>query len=262
MYPTLFEIAGFRIDTYSVVWFIALSIAIIWSIKRLELYELDEDESRKIMSMSFFFMLLGAMVFKHIGNLKKFIDDPSLLLKLNQMGLSEFGAVLGAFISAFLMCRFSRKISFLKLCDVAAIPAMLTIAIGRWGCFLNGCCVGIPSDFFLAVHFPRDHVGITRHPVQIYYSIIAAVSVLILIYIEKKIMPEIKKNYHSVIAPLALILYSLMRFSTASLRENMSLIAHILDYSENTTYTILAVAFPLECLWLALSLRRLKLVKK
>ena len=262
MYPTLFTVAGFKIDTYSVVWFIALSVAILWSIKRLELYELDDDESRKIMSVSFLFMLLGAMVFKHIGNLKIFIDDPSLLLKLHKMGLSEFGAVLGAFISAFVMCFFSRKVSFLKLCDVAAIPAMLTIAIGRWGCFLNGCCVGIQSKFFMAVHFPRDPAGITRHPVQIYYSIIAAVSVLILIYVEKKIMPKLKNNYHSVTAPLALILYSLMRFSTASLRENMSLIAHILDYSENTTYTILAIAFPLECLWLAFSLLRLKLVKK
>ncbi|MBQ9573788.1 MAG: hypothetical protein IJR27_00725, partial [Synergistaceae bacterium] len=64
MYPTLFHVFGVRIDSYSVIWFIALSIAILWSIKRLSLYGLDEYESRRVMAVSFFFMLLGARSFE------------------------------------------------------------------------------------------------------------------------------------------------------------------------------------------------------
>ena len=257
MYPTLLQIGSFRLDTYSVVWFIALSLAILWSIKRLELYGLDEDESRRIMAVSFIFMLLGSMVFKHLRFIPLYIANPSKIPAFNQWGLSEFGAVLGAFVSAFIMCMFSRKISFLKLCDAASLPSMLAIAVGRWGCFLNGCCVGNRSDFLLAVHFPRDASGVFRHPVQIYYSAFAAVCVLILIFAERKILQAQRENYHSVITPLTIILYTLMRFSVAPLRQTSSLVHLIENYRYTTTYSILAAVFPLACLWLAHSLFRL-----
>ncbi len=255
MYPTLLRIGSFRVDTYSVVWFIALAIAIHWSINRLSLYELDEDESRKIMAVSFFCMLLGARSYEYILHWRMYLNNPKLLLDLNRGGLHEFGAVMGAFLSAWVMSMFSRKVSFMKLCDVAAIPAMQAIAVGRWGCFLNGCCVGLRSNFFTAVHFPRDPAGVFRHPVQIYYSVIAALCVVFLLWVEKKIMPRQKKNYSPVIAPLALILYTLMRYVVTITRDRMSLSWLIMH---TWTYKYITIALPLECLWLAFGLRKLK----
>lgn len=247
MYPTLFQFGNFRIDTYSVMWFIALSAAIVWSINRLSLYSLDEDESRRIMAISFFFMLVGAMIFKHIRRIPSYIADPSLMPSLNSWGLSEAGAVLGAFISAFILCLFSKKISFLKLCDVAAPPAMLSIAIGRWGCFLNGCCVGLPSKSFTALHFPNDAAGVTRHPVQIYYSVMAFIIVLFVLWVEKKILSSQKKHYISVIAPLTIILYALMRFAAIPFREYRTFMNLV---TKAPTYQALAVALPLCFVWL------------
>ena len=257
MYPTLLHIGSFRIDTYSVIWFIALSLAILWSIKRLALYELDEDESRRIMAISFLFMILGAMTLEHIHDIPSYIKDPSSIPSLSNWGLSEMGALLGAFISSFVLCMFSKKISFMKLCDVAIIPIMLSITIGRWGCFLNGCCVGLRSDFFMAVHFPFDKAGVMRHPVQIYYSVIAFVIVIILLYTEKKILPVQKKHekYYSVIVPLGIILYALMRFAIVPVRDEDSLLVMI---REAATYQVLACTFPLVCVWLIYSLRKLK----
>ncbi|MBQ3693221.1 MAG: prolipoprotein diacylglyceryl transferase [Synergistaceae bacterium] len=257
MYPTLIQFGSFRIDTYSVIWFIALSLAIIWSIKRLALYELDEDESRRIMAVSFLFMILGAMTLEHIHDIPLYIANPSSMPSLTNWGLSEFGAVLGAFIAAFIQCMFSKKISFIKLCDAAIIPAMLSIVIGRWGCFLNGCCVGLPTKFFMAVHFPFDSAGVMRHPVQIYYSVIAFVIVIILLYAEKKILPVQKKNknYYSVIAPLGIILYALMRFAIVPVRDEDSIWVVL---SDAATYQVLACVFPLVCIWLMYSLVRLK----
>ena len=118
MYPTLFNIGTLRIDTYSVVWFIALSIAIIFALKRLKLYELDEDESRKIMAVAFFCMLLGSRAPEYIKNWRVYYNNPSLFLDLNRGGVEEIGAILGAFFGALFMCLFSKKISFAKLCEV------------------------------------------------------------------------------------------------------------------------------------------------
>ena len=255
MYPTLFHIGSFRIDTYSVMWFIALALAIIWAINRLALYDLDEDESRRIMAVSFFCMLLGARMPEYVKHFGDYVKNPALFLDLNRGGLEEYGAILGAFISAMIMCAFSRKVSFLKLCDVAAIPAMLAITVGRWGCFLNGCCVGLQTDFISGVHFPRDPEGVFRHPVQIYYSLIAGVIVLFLLYVERKILPRQKKHFQPVIAPLALILYSLMRLAVVPVREGYSLWEAVSSY---WGYLAMTCAVPLECLWLADGLRKLK----
>ena len=256
MHPTLFQIAGFRVDTYSVVWFIALSLAIIWAVKRLQLYNLDEDEARKIMSVSFLFMLLGARAPYYIENWKNFFENPSLLLDFNRGGLHETGAIIGAFISAFLLSVFNEKISFLKLCEVAAPPAMLSIAIGRWGCFLNGCCVGLRTKFCTAVHFPFDKEGVMRHPVQIYYSVTAFIIVLILLFVEKKIHKKYKlSKSHSIIAPLACIFYSLMRIFVDITRASEPVLRRI---TETWQYGILAAVIPLCCVWLAYGLRRLK----
>ena len=96
MYPTLFTIGSIRIDTYSVVWFIALSLAIRWSIRRLSLYNLDEDEARRVMAISFLCMLLGARSPEYFVNWRDYFADPSLLLDMNRGNLYEFGAISGA----------------------------------------------------------------------------------------------------------------------------------------------------------------------
>ena len=256
MYPTLFHIFGFRVDTYSVVWFIALSLAIVWAIKRLELYDIDEDEARRIMSVSFFFMLLGARAPEYISNWRLYFDKPSLLLDLKRGGLHEIGAITGAFVSALIIGIFSKKLSFLRLCEAVAIPAVLAIAVGRWGCFLNGCCVGLRSNFFTAVHFPKDPAGITRHPVQIYYSITAFMIIFMLLVVEKKIS---RYRVHSIIAPLALIAYTLMRFTVDIVRTPQSFSWLI---KNSWGYKILCPALLIEVFWLLYGLFLLRRCRK
>jgi phosphatidylglycerol---prolipoprotein diacylglyceryl transferase len=40
-----------------------------------------------------------------------------------------------------------------------------SIAIGRIGCLLAGCCQGIPHDGFFSI---ADHESVHRHPTQLY----------------------------------------------------------------------------------------------
>ena len=261
MYPTLFQIGSFRVDTYSVIWFIALSLCILWSIRRLEIYHLDEYESRRVMAVSFFFMLMGAKSFEYIIHWKSYIADPSLFLDFNRGGVHEFGAISGAFISAFIMCMFSRKVSFSKLCDTVAPAAMFAIAVGRWGCFLNGCCVGLPTKFFMAVHFPFDSAGVFRHPVQIYYSVISFVIIGVLLWTEKRVVPlqNRHKKHYSVITPLTVILYSLMRLAIMPVRD-----VNPFNWSNPyaLTYRGIVLELPFMCLWLAYSLFKLIKISK
>jgi prolipoprotein diacylglyceryltransferase len=55
-----------------------------------------------------------------------------------------------------------------KTGDTFALPLALAMAVGRWGCFFNGCCYGMPTDFGWGVDFGD---GIVRHPTQVYESL-------------------------------------------------------------------------------------------
>lgn len=71
--------------------------------------------------------------------------------------------------------------------DLFALAIPAGEAIGRIACFVGGCCFGKATAFAIAVH---DH-GAWRHPAQLYLSLAAALSVVVLLAIERRrILPE------------------------------------------------------------------------
>ena len=80
-----------------------------------------------------------------------------------------FGGVLGFLLTYFL---FIRKESTLRMDEVVKIaPPAITLAhaIGRIGCFLDGCCYGKESGTALDMYFPT--LGRSVLPTQLYESI-------------------------------------------------------------------------------------------
>ena len=130
MFPVLLKIGTITLDTYYVFWMLALSLAMLWSIRRFRLYGVDDGEARRVIGWAFFAMLLGARAFEYLWNFDAYYEDPSLLLDLRHGGLSEVGAFTGAFLAAFLLCWRNPKLPFQRLCDVVAPPAIFTMALG------------------------------------------------------------------------------------------------------------------------------------
>jgi phosphatidylglycerol:prolipoprotein diacylglycerol transferase len=59
-----------------------------------------------------------------------------------------------------------------KTGDSFALPIAAAMAVGRWGCFFNGCCYGTPTDLPWGVPFRQLDGQIIRcHPTQIYESL-------------------------------------------------------------------------------------------
>jgi phosphatidylglycerol:prolipoprotein diacylglycerol transferase len=56
----------------------------------------------------------------------------------------------------------------IKTGDTFALPLALAMAVGRWGCFFNGCCYGTTTDLPWGIDFGD---GIRRHPTQVYESL-------------------------------------------------------------------------------------------
>ena len=88
-----------------------------------------------------------------------------------QTGYISFGAVFGSVAALFLVARV-HHVAFGLLMDVAAPGIFIAAALGRIGCFLNGCCYGRPTDFTWLTMKLNVVAGTTapvvRHPVQLY----------------------------------------------------------------------------------------------
>lgn len=86
-------------------------------------------------------------------------------------GLSFHGAIVGALGTlAYFAWRY--KVKFGTLCDIVSPGVFAGYAVGRIGCFMNGCCYGHPTNLPWAVPFPSevDRSVLTPpcHPAQLY----------------------------------------------------------------------------------------------
>jgi phosphatidylglycerol:prolipoprotein diacylglycerol transferase len=100
-----------------------------------------------------------------------------------------------------------------KTGDSFALPLACAMAVGRWGCFFNGCCNGTPTDLPWGVSFHLPDGDIVRcHPTQVYESLfhLAMACVLVLLIRYDLLRYQRLKFY--------LICYCIYRFVTEYIR--------------------------------------------
>ncbi|HVF09865.1 MAG TPA: prolipoprotein diacylglyceryl transferase [Abditibacteriaceae bacterium] len=126
-------------------------------------------------------------------NLDKF-ESFSEMLRVWDGGLSFHGALIGP-LPVLGYFAWSRKIKFGMLCDLIAPSVFLGYALGRIGCFFNGCCYGAICDLPWAVQFPDEHnrnfLTPPSHPAQLYSSLLALV--LFFVMQRAKLLPRFNR---------------------------------------------------------------------
>lgn len=90
-------------------------------------------------------------------------------LEFWQGGLTFYGGLLVATAGALWYCR-RRRLDFLAVADLVAPYLLVGQAIGRLGCFLEGCCYGAATGGPLGVRFPGH--AFARHPTQLYEAVV------------------------------------------------------------------------------------------
>lgn len=168
--------------------------------------------------------LLGARIAYVLFNLAEFKDHPLEILMIQRGGLVFYGSFFGGVFSLWLFVK-RKGLSFLKMMDLVMPPLVLGHAIGRIGCFLNGCCFGRPTRCAWAVNFPRASLPAYAfgplhliHPVQLYESILLLIVFFILLKLDSY------KKFNGVVFCFYLLLYPLVRFSTEFFRGDHPLI--------------------------------------
>lgn len=166
MYPILIKIGPLSIYSYGLM--VALGFLACIYLAQREARMLSFDPAL-LMDMSPFVLLgavAGARAFFVMSQWQYY---KAHLLEVPQVwhgGLVIYGGSLGALLMGWLWCR-KKKAPLLTILDALSPYLPLGEALGRIGCFLNGCCYGALSSVPWAVTFP--HLEGPRHPTQLYF---------------------------------------------------------------------------------------------
>jgi len=218
VHPFLFQIGSFRMPAYGFVSLCALAVAVILIRRYARIEGLDPGLTAEALVLTIAVGYFGARVFEAAINADRYFGRPGGWKLL----LVSTGVFYGGLITAipFLIFWFRRiGLPVLQGLDILALTACIAEGVGRWGCFLSGCCWGTPSSLPWAVTFPeaarRLHAGLPGaplHPTQIYMSLNALMLLGILMVLYRK------KRFHGRILVVYVILYSLTRFALEFVR--------------------------------------------
>jgi phosphatidylglycerol:prolipoprotein diacylglycerol transferase len=120
--------------------------------------------------------LVGVRGFYVLTHLDQFAGHWGRIFAFNEGGLSLLGGLALALLAGWFFCR-RRRLPYLEAADIMIPSVALGIGLTRIGCFLAGCCYGLPCDLPWAVHFPHDAPSVSRlgdvglHPSQLYSSL-------------------------------------------------------------------------------------------
>lgn len=156
MHPILLNIGPLTIHTYGVMLVVAF-LAATWMAARiartwpLGLSPLSPAAVTEWASVTMLGGLLGGRVWYVVQFWEEFAVHPWEILALWHGGLVWYGGFLGGVAATILFIR-RRQLPLLEVLDQVIPSVALGHAIGRIGCFTNGCCYGKPTDGWWAIH--------------------------------------------------------------------------------------------------------------
>ncbi len=151
MYPILFHIGPFVVYAYG--FFLALAVVVVtWLITpKVAGIGVEKEKLYDLIFWIVLFAILGARLFFILLNTEYFIKNPLEIFMLHRGGLAWQGSFIGGWIAGIVFLK-RHRIAVWKFIDLVIPFVALGHAIGRVGCFLNGCCYGRSSQWGL--YFP------------------------------------------------------------------------------------------------------------
>jgi phosphatidylglycerol:prolipoprotein diacylglycerol transferase len=251
MRPILFVIPGLdiRVHSYGVLilcaCFAALGIA-VWRARR------EQIHPDRVYELAIWLFLGGAIGARGLYVLfhPETVHRVSDIIHGWQGGNVFYGCILGGLTGSILYWWW-RPFPFWAMTDVAAFAVAIGSAIGRIGCFLNGCCYGTVADVPWAVRFPAgSHAwahqlnaglippdaawSLPVHPTQLYASIAGfAILAVLLAYL------PLRRRQGEAMAVL-MVFYAITRWMIEALRSDEPAIFAGMTLSQNISVALAA----------------------
>lgn len=213
MHPILFQWGSLRVYSYG--FFVALGVlaATLLLVKKVEKQGKSPQFVIDLVILIVVAGIIGArLVYVLLYEPGYYLAHPLHILMLREGGLAFYGALLFGLLTGYLYLR-KIGVPFLAFLDLAAPAVALGYSFARIGCFLNGCCYGVPTTLPWGVVFPVVD-ALPRHPTQL-YSLLSGVIIFVILELFSR-----RIRFRGQIFSLFLILYGLSRGVIELYREN------------------------------------------
>ena len=172
--------------------------------------------SRERLGDFVFYVVLGVILGGRIGytffyNFDGFLQDPTVIFRIWEGGMSFHGGLSGVLIAMTLFA-WKQHLALLDVWDFGAVIVPFGLFTGRIGNFINGELWGAPTNMPWGMVFPRAGPE-TRHPTMLYEAGLEGLAMLAILWIYAR-----KPRPRGATSALFLLLYACFRTLVEFLR--------------------------------------------
>ena len=225
--PVIFEIGGFKLQYYGLMYIVAFAITfflVLYRLKHENRFEFSTDQIKDITTS----LILGLIVGARLGyvlfyNFSYYIKHPLEIIMpfsfsngitfTGISGMSYHGGLIGATFAAWLYFN-KAKLNWWSGVDLFVPVIPLGYTFGRLGNFINGELFGRATTSAVGMYFPMAPAGQLRHPSQLYEAFFEGIFLFVILWSIRKI-----KIPNGAMLALYLIGYGIVRFFIEYFRE-------------------------------------------
>lgn len=190
MYPTILKVGSFAIHSYGLLLAVGFLLAIQIFVHRGKRRGIPEDSLHTVSLVILILAIVGGRGLFVLTHWSEYANDLWGIFRLWEGGLMLYGGYILAIAGSIAYVR-RAGLPLWKMADAAAPAMALGIGIGRLGCFLNGCCFGLPTTLPWGVKFPSGSYasytfpGMPVHPAQLYLAIAGILLFFVLLRMDR-----------------------------------------------------------------------------
>ncbi len=218
MHPILFKLGPIDVRSYGFMLAVAFLVGILLGGRQAERIGIKPAVIYDLSIQLMLGAIIGARLFYVIFHWSDFSDNWLAIINPFQQGkligiegMNMYGGVIVAMILGITYL-YRHHQPVWKIADLLIPYLALGTAITRIGCFLNGCCFGVPTKCLTGVCFPENSLpdsiypNLHIHPTQLYESVFSLLLFLFLMYINRI------KKFNGLAFWLWILCYAIFRF--------------------------------------------------
>ena len=181
--PIAFKIGPLQVHWYALMYLVGFAGG--WWLGMVRAKQPHSSLTPEQLTDCLFYVALGVVLGGHIGfslfyATEKLLDDPLLLFRIWQGGMSFHGGLLGVMLAMWWFARRHGK-KFFEVMDFVAPLATIGLGAGRLGNFINGELWGRVTEIPWGMVFPTGG-PLPRHPSQLYEFVLEGVVLFVILW--------------------------------------------------------------------------------
>ena len=177
----VFSIGNYTMKWYGLIIAIGFALACLYVFKRAPQFGSTADQFADLLLWELPLCIIGARVYYVLNTWGFYSQNPEKIYRIWEGGLAIYGAVITAFLVAYIYSRF-KPLDLLSVLDLGSIGLLIGQILGRWGNFTNAEAYGGETSLPWGMSI---NGGASVHPTFLYESLWNLIGLIGLHYYSK-----------------------------------------------------------------------------